>query len=794
MQNFRSRHPDLLAGLVSFLFSLILILALTWPWILHFRGEFLSHWDPPFHAWKLEFIARRILAGDIFVSSGNTNVLYQFSGTLYYEALQWPPALFAAALFGLTNLPSEMVYHITLVLFWALSAPCMYFFLRQLDCRRIAAIFGSVVFCIIPHRISYMVEFQMEMIFAMPLFFAFLIRFFKEHKVWDAIFAAISCWLFAVTELYEAVFAVMAVPFVLLSFATKAPAMLTRKKFWTSAAIAGAVGIASIFIMLRPYMQQHDGGAVLRPMSEIVRHAAQPLTFFVPFGRFSPWHLNARVDEFSQYPTIAVMLLCLFAAVIWLRRHMHFCRKNWIPNAPVALLYAFCLLFFGITILFQAKILSPTHLKCGAWNAVGIAFLISSVLCGIIHDKDESARITFLRGFLAASVLFLFLSFGPRMGLGADGNSIVAPRNSIYLFCRGHIMPFLSGFRVVSRFNVLVLFFLIAIAACAFDYATSAMRALRHWKNPICEIAAALLVLALISFESIPKKELPTQYRGIDNISASPAMQRLNENKSAYTLAMSPCRPRDLEGMRMFEFLRGDWFYIYAWGGYFPPGAEKLSKMVNVTDPTPLHAELSKFFPPCLLINDRFRWSGYPMKSLDETIPADLVFEKDGKHFVDYDKVYAQIADPVDSDDRFTIFKLKPYPPAKEAQRIFRSDVAKKNPILSCTVVTVPNTEIVARFTKDCPKCGGRGTKKIKKEEIRCDMCRGTGSIKVEKARTTSSPDGSAVIGFEIDRHDLAHANQNTFDVFAADKTNLVSITSFELKGRDGQYHNVLAH
>ena len=173
----RPAWREMFVGLMCFALAVGLILAITWPWCLHFRGEFLNHWDPPFHAWKLEFMARRILAGDIFFASGNTNMLYPHSGGLYFEALQWPQALFAALFFGMTSLPSELIYHITLVFFWALSAPCMYFLLRQLDCRRLPAIVGAIVFCILPHRISYMVEFQMEMIYALPLFFAFLIEF-----------------------------------------------------------------------------------------------------------------------------------------------------------------------------------------------------------------------------------------------------------------------------------------------------------------------------------------------------------------------------------------------------------------------------------------------------------------------------------------------------------------------------------------------------------------------------------------------------------------------------------------
>ena len=114
-------QKNIFAMLFSFVMAVVLILAITCPWFLHFQGEFLDHWDPPFHAWKLEFIAKRILAGDWFVQTTNTNMLYPYSGTFYYEALQWPPALFAAALFKFTTMPSELIYHVTLIVFWWLK-------------------------------------------------------------------------------------------------------------------------------------------------------------------------------------------------------------------------------------------------------------------------------------------------------------------------------------------------------------------------------------------------------------------------------------------------------------------------------------------------------------------------------------------------------------------------------------------------------------------------------------------------------------------------------------------------
>lgn len=760
MTNNHSRRFEIGMGVLCFLLSLGLILALTWPWVLHFKGEFLNHWDPPFHAWKLEFIARRILAGDLFVSGGNTNMLYPHSGALYFEALQWPPAVFAAVLFGLTDMPSELVYHVTLVVFWALSAPCMFFFLRQLDCRPAASVFGAVAFCILPHRISYMVEFQMEMIFAMPLFFGFLIRFFRKQGIWDAIFAALSIWLFAVTELYEAVFAVMAVPFLALAYFTRTPSMLKSKQFWKSAAIAGVVGLCSVFVLLLPYLQQRDSGMVLRPFSEVRLHSAQPFTFFVPFGRFSPWHLNAKVDEFSQYPTLTIMALCAIGAFFWLRRHNGFWKKRTFSNLSTILPYVFFALFFGTAILFQGKILPELRSLLRLWVGFGVLFLISSIVASASHDDEETDRITFLRGFLAASVLFLFLSFGPSIMLGEGKHAIVAYTNPVYGFCRNYCMPFLSGFRVVSRFDVLVLFFLVAVSACAFDSGSSLLGGFWKRKRGVCETVACLFLLGAISVESIPNESCVMKYRRIDNMQTSPAIHRLAESRPKCTLVVNPCGPRDLEGMRMFSLLKGDWFYIYVWGGYFPKYSQYLAGLIGQPDPTKLHEELSKFYPPCLLLNDKKNRFVYK-SGLDEISP-DRVFFQNGKPYLDYDKIYADIADLVDSDDRFSVFRVRPFRPVSAAQKIFRSDIGKKNPVLTCSIKTEPNAEIIT-------KMNGK-----------------------EIARTTANERGFVSIQSTLTPHLLEKSSFNVFEATSGG-TNLVSIGDFELTGSDGKYTDVLA-
>lgn len=747
----KTRKSSLLAALFSFLISIVLILAITWPWVLHFDGEFLKHWDPPFHAWKLEFIARRIIAGDWFVRSTNTNMLYPFTGTLYYEALQWPPAVFAATLFAFTPLSSELIYHITLVVFWAFSAPCMYYLLRQLECRIAPAVVGAIIFCILPHRISYMVEFQMEMIFAMPLFFAFVLRYLKNFKIVDGLLSAFFWWLFAVSELYQAIFAAMATPFIVLSFITKKFSILKEKKFWLSVSLSVAFGVCLLFVLLVPYLQQHSEGAVLRPISEIRNHSVQPFSFLIPFGRFYPWIIAARDDEFSLYPTITLLLLTLGASIFIFVKIFKSRKESPAIYWSSLLFFLSTVAFFGIALLLQLHILPILGRVFHAWTASALLMLFSAFAVAIFHQKSEGPRVIFMKGFLAVSVLFFFFSLGPLITLGNVKSEIIHHHNLIYMVCYNHILPFLSGFRVVSRFGVLILFFMILAGAIWLDSLIRRVPSLHQAK--VASLLSIVIICGVI-VEAIPGKLLG--YLKIDDQRASPAISRFVEKHPICTLAICPSGPRRIEGPRMFSLLKGDWPYVYAWGGYFPEYSSYIASEINSHNPKKIHYELSRFFPDVILMVDKAT-----LRPVKRRVPEFDGLYVPNTSILDYAKIYSYIGEILDSDKRFTIFKLKQHPPMAEFSKIFRSDVARENPNLTCTITSTPDTSLDVYFNNHVISTIG------------------------------TDAQGEVSFSTNLSKYDLEKASFNTFLVKASG-TNLVSISSFMLLSDDGTYHDVM--
>lgn len=670
--------------LLAYLAAVAAILALTWPWALHFSGEFVNHWDPPFHAWKLELIARAILRGDPWLLATESPVIYPYGGTLYYEALQWPPAWLAALLLACTNWPSELVYHLVLVACWALSAPCMAALLREVRLGRTAAFTGALLFCIVPHRISYLVEFQMQLIYAIPLYYLFLVRLLRRPRILDGAGLALAWWLQAVSELYQAVFLLITTPFIIASFVSARPGLLRARRLWRAGLAAALVGAASLYPLLTPYFLQRAGGSVRRLMSEVPRHAAQPLTYLQPFNHLTPWTLDARRAELSLYPTVAVLLLALIGLAAGWRQGVAGGRIDRRMRRSLALLAASGATFVILTLLLHNGIGAASDALPRCWDFSAILCVLAGTLLVMLPVRAPS-RTLFLRGLLGAAILCFFLSLGPTLSIGTYdmfvADARVSTGNTVYQTAHRTWLPLLSSFRVVSRFGVVVLFFLICLAATTLD---------RLWRagaaRPATRGATAALLLLLVGLESLAHPMLKNGFRPVDRGAESPLIRRLEARREPFVLAMFPMGDRMDEGMRMFGLLRDRHLSVYAWGGFIPSYTYGIREAVKHLQVERIHAGLSILWPDCLLLVDRTvhlpaseasprRFPEYPVAS-------------EAGMGIDFVGLLGRVATPIDQDGRYTLMRLAPAAPAARHLRLFRADMGRRSPIVEATVTS----------------------------------------------------------------------------------------------------------
>lgn len=677
-------------GFLSFLVSLGVIVALTWPWVLHFNGEFLSHWDPPFHAWKLEFMAGRILAGDPFFLSSNTNVLYPQSGTLYFEALQWPPAFFAALLFAVTDMPSSVVYHLTLLFFWALSAPCMTAFLKELGSGKAMAVCGGVLFCILPWRISYAVEFQMELVFAIPLFYLFLYRFFRNPGVPTGIFLAGAWWLQAVCELYQAVFIAMTVPLIAVSFIACNFRILKNRKFWISSLCAAVAGIAFIGIMLFPYLTLRDAGAVKRDLHEVIRHSAQVFSYLCPAGKFAFWKMGARTDELDLYPTLAVLLGTFAAFCVWLRGLI--CQRKKLQITAVTA----GAVLFGTFIIMSGVLHSGVHHDNSVceylWGRLPLLCVAAGAAICFIPDSKCSPAISFMRGLGGSALLCFCLSLGPEIETGlskfTDTGSALTVANTLYVRSYDSWLPFLSGFRIASRFGVVVLFFMLTAAVTVLGGKIMPLGA----KYRKLHIAVAVAMIVLVAFESVPADWGCKKYRPVDDVSDSRVINILEKRSDPFVLAMLPMGNRDAEGMRMFSLVRDRFLSVYAWGGYFPKFFYDMKTAAEGLRAEETHAMLSRIWPDCLLLVDK-SWR-YEVDAAKCSLYKEFIYEDELGVNIDIVRAFSSVAEKTDEDGRFALMRLLPLPPETNPVKMFRTDVAVEKPVVYAMISAAEQTKI----------------------------------------------------------------------------------------------------
>ena len=629
------------------------IALLTWPWLATASSRVLRHWDPPFHAWKLMFAARTLLSGHILPPDGNTNLYYPHSGAFFYEALHWPQAVFAAPLLAAGANPT-LTYHITLVFFWALSGALFWAWLRALGARPLGAALGGLFFTVLPYRMSYAVEFNMQLAFGLPLFLLAMTRFFQRPGYRYALLAAVAWWLQATSELYQAVFLLFALPFLALPLLARDPALLrSGRRFWGPVAAAAALSAALSLPFLLPYASTLGDGTLTRSLEEMQLHSLEPFSYLRRWGRLRLLPKPTAIDdEMSVYPTLA-----LFAAAAWAFLAHRRPPSGAHQRAAAWLLGAACALFAALSAL--------SHWLPGAGIVVSLSWTaFAAVLLTIppLLRRGRSVRRAAVAGLGAAALFGVVMSFGPDIRILATE----AKAPNVLFHVLHALVPGLAGFRVVSRFAVFPVMALCVAAAFGVDAAADALRA----RPRALRAFALLLFLALFLAECVHPKRLRT--RPVRDTSRSAVLASLDARTEPYVLAVVPMGLRDLDSEHMLTIERDDRLGIWAWGGTFPIWTRKVqASLQNLSKVVPERAAqlLRQTWPETLVLEDRRRFPGI--------LPED------------YAAWFGPIAETIAEDRSFRLLRILPDTVERnEALKLVRRDFARTLPVARFTLST----------------------------------------------------------------------------------------------------------
>ena len=667
--------PSLSALLLFVLFTAAIIAA-TWPWARAFAEGVINHWDPPFHAWKLEYAARQMLAGRLLPPEGNTNMYYPHSGAFYYEALHWPQAAFAALLLAFDAAPLT-AYHVTLVAFWALSGVCFWMMLRAFGLGAFGSAAGGLLFVLMPYRISYMPEFNMQLNFGLPLFFYFLIKFFKNlgapgiaKQSLFALGMALSWWLQAVSELYQAVFVLFLLPFFACAMLSgRWRALRDWRGFWLPLAIAAAVGGGLSLAFLWPYFTTLQSNTLARSIREVSAHVLEPLSYLQPFNKRLLPGISVRHDEMSAYPTVSMLLLAVAGWAGWFRLKRR-------PARNVAPLAAALALFAAIAIgAYFIPSFSRLRAIYALLPAIATALLFPFVLRGgggggggaggSEAASGAGVERAFARGLFAAAVFSFFMSLGP--GIISRKNGWQAD-NTLFLALYNHVTA-LHGFRVISRFSIFVMMFLVAGAALSLE----SFAKMRPGRRLFPRLALAVLAV-LFAIEIKPTRKL-THIMPLKVPLQSEVLKNLDARAKPFVLAILPMGARRIDSQMMLQVASDKHLSVYAWGGTYPEYTRRVRDAFSPdeTIPAQLGANLLRqLWPDALLLED---------KSFSRAIPPKR----------NYAAKYSEEAHIVDEDERFVLMGLNAdETPRPEWLKLIRRDYAAQNPIAEFTLAAPP--------------------------------------------------------------------------------------------------------
>lgn len=632
--------------LVLLLLCSLVVLAL-WPWPLHFCTGFPDHFDPPFHAWKLQVDADKLLQDHKLVPDTNTNIYYPYANELYFDALLWPQGI-VAALLKVAGCGPVLSYNIIFLFFWGMSGLFMYLLLRELDLERLPSFFGAAAMCLIPYRVSYYVEFNMQMCFGLPLFLFFWVRYAKRPGVWNAVGLALAFWLQAVSELYQAVILVLIFPLLALPFLPEIFRKYGRSRRLYISIAAGLVTVVPLCLLyLGPYFSLFKGGYG-RKTKEMMAHSLEPLAYLGKTLTELFFHLDfqsIKTDEMSVFPSLTLLILVVGYSLYSRRIIQPGMGKS--EGWPVYLhwlrliaVVSFVILLWGLCLSNQPEF--NARLLYAIGNGTLILLLVSTIILVFFTEVEgRAARLSV--GLAAAASLCFILSLGPYLRVHSD----IVAENLVFSFV-STFFP-LNGFRVMSRFSIIVMIFLIVAAARFLSILAGR------------EKQKQFLIILLIAALLTEAYAIPHRYKKF-SLPISESSLALLKNRKDRTVTVIPLGRRFLDARYMLAIGGTRTLLVNGFGGFSPLLQTKIGHSLRF-HPLLAWRLIRSIWPESLLVVYK-----EALKSLNA---------------FGYATTEAGIREQavlIAEDHSFSIYELKELEkPMREYRRFVRGDILRKN-------------------------------------------------------------------------------------------------------------------
>ncbi len=435
----------------------------TWPLVRDPGHLVPDNTDPWLFSWVMLSVFRNLLARPALLLHGSG--FYPFGSSLTFAEPLLTPALVAGPLHALTGNP-WLAYNLTLVLFWAVSGWATYAVAYWITGRHPAAAAAMLVFTVSRPRIEYAVEFQMEMLFGLPLGLYLLARFVETQRPRYLAGCLAVFWLQAVAVWYVAV---------LLGFALLVLALASVPRRWTgwrwrtlAWAAVGAVALAAALAPVAwPYFVTRRELGLERALGDALERSADLLTYLTTDGTWLRRLVRVHyVAETSLFPGLLALLLAALG-LAGSRRGPADPPAGW-PERLVQATMAASLVLGAWTVAGDGRLrIGSAWTRLPSVTTWGLVLLGGLLVAGGLEgwrrwraglaDRRLGER-EWAAVLAAVGLVALLLSFGPVVEIGG-----LDAESGLYAWLHPYLLP-LRAIRGTTRFGLLVLLVIALLA------------------------------------------------------------------------------------------------------------------------------------------------------------------------------------------------------------------------------------------------------------------------------------------------------------------------------------------
>jgi hypothetical protein len=303
------------AHLGAFLLSLALVVVWTWPLARDPAHLVPDNTDPRLFSWVMISVFRNLLTRPDLLLHGSS--FQPFGASLTFAEPLVTPALVAGPLYLVTGNP-YLAYNLTLLLFWAASGWAAYAVTYGITRCHPAAAAAMLVFTVAAPRIQYAVEFQMEILFGLPLAVYALVRYLETQQARYLLAFLVAFWLQSIAVWYFAVIlgcglAVLATSYLLRHWSGWRPRTLLAAAAGGAALAAGLAPVAWPFFTTRRELNlERSAGDAIGRSADVLSYVSTERTWLGELVHVSYGH------ETTLYPGLVALGLAVLSAA-WLR-------------------------------------------------------------------------------------------------------------------------------------------------------------------------------------------------------------------------------------------------------------------------------------------------------------------------------------------------------------------------------------------------------------------------------------------------------------------------------------------